>query len=93
MEAQAADEQAQVRGQTDTTKNPKSHHTNESSDDSGLPSPPSSTKAGGSDGDRNEQDSSSLEVAGGKPTVGGSSTGASRLADAGRHKLNSFEGL
>ena len=84
MEIQAADKQAQAHSQADTTKSTKSPHTNEGGD-LGLPLPPSSTKASGSDGDRNEQNSGLLEVAGGKPTIGGSSTGASRLAEAGRH--------
>ena len=92
METQAADEQAQARGQTDTSKSTKSPDINQSSGDSGLPSPPSSAKANGPDRDRNEQDSCLLDVAGGNPTISGSSTGASRLADAGRHNLNTSEG-
>ena len=82
METQATDEQAQTRGQTDTTKRTKNVLTNESSNESGLPSPPSSTDATRSDSDRNENDSHPADVAGLKTTVSGNKNGSSSGANA-----------
>ena len=82
MESYAADEQAPARGQTDTSKSTKSPHTNESSNDSGLPSPPFSTDATRSDSDRNENDSHPADVAGFQLTVSGNTDGASRGVNA-----------
>ena len=76
METQAADEQAQARGQTDTSKSTESPHTNQSSGDSGLPSPRSSANANGPDCDRNKNELYPADVAGFEPTVSGNTNGA-----------------
>ena len=76
MESHAADDGAQARGQTDTTKGTTSPPTNGSSKDSGLHSPPSSTYATRSASDGNKNESHPADVAGFEPTVSESTNGA-----------------
>ena len=81
MASEAVDKQ--VHPQAESTESMKSSPINEKDNAKSLPSPPLSVKATGSDSGRNESDSHSAEVAGGKPSVGGSSASANRGASAG----------
>ena len=90
MESHSADEHAQAHGQTDTTDGMTSPPTNESSNDSGLPSPPSSTYATRSASDGNKNDSHPADVAGFEPTIGEETNGADGEVNADGNKKDTL---